>query len=98
MSDNPGVLPPLQRFNTLSEEAVYHSIRKKNVDEVSAVIITYNEEAIISTTLSKLSWCDEIIIIDSGSTDKTVEICEEYGCSIYYRPFKGFGEQKRFGV
>jgi glycosyltransferase involved in cell wall biosynthesis len=90
---------PGQSFNTLGNEAIYHSVKKnESVKAVSAVIITYNEETIISKTLSQLSWCDEIIIIDSGSTDKTVEICEDYGCSVYYRSFNGFGEQKRYGV
>jgi glycosyltransferase involved in cell wall biosynthesis len=66
--------------------------------KVSAVIITFNEEDIIARTLSRLDWCDEIIIVDSGSTDRTENICREFGCSFYTRSFKGFGEQKSFGV
>ena len=97
--NDQGVLPQLQSFNTLSQEAIYHSVTThETFNKVSAVIITYNEEAIISKTLSQLSWCNEIIIIDSGSTDQTVQICKEYGCSVYYRPFNGFGEQKKYGV
>lgn len=94
------VLSQLQSFNTkLSNEIVYHSIKEELVvPKVSAVIITYNEEAIIAKTLSRLDWCDEIIIVDSGSTDKTVMICQEYGCSIFNRAFNGFGEQKTFGI
>jgi glycosyltransferase involved in cell wall biosynthesis len=69
-----------------------------NHPKISAVIITYNEEAIIKQTLQKLWWCNEIIIIDSGSTDKTTSICEEFGCSVFYRSFEGFGEQKKYGV
>jgi glycosyltransferase involved in cell wall biosynthesis len=69
-----------------------------NIPKVSAVIITYNEESIIKKTLSKLGWCDEIIIIDSGSTDKTVEICRQFGCDIYTRSFEGYGEQKNYGI
>jgi glycosyltransferase involved in cell wall biosynthesis len=68
------------------------------VIKVSAVIITYNEEVIIERTLSQLWWCDEILVIDSGSSDSTVSICEKYGCSIFYRSFTGFGEQKKYGV
>src|SRR5690242_12225545 len=66
--------------------------------KVSAVIITFNEESLIERTLNQLWWCDEIIIIDSFSTDKTVEICQEFGCSVFTRAFNGFGEQKTFGV
>src|SRR6478672_7843020 len=65
---------------------------------VSAVIITFNEEALIGKTLSQLWWCNEIVVIDSGSTDRTVEICKDFGCHVYTRSFKGFGEQKSFGV
>jgi glycosyltransferase involved in cell wall biosynthesis len=66
--------------------------------KVSAVIITFNEESLIERTLNQLWWCDEIIIIDSFSTDKTTDICEEFGCSVFSRAFNGFGEQKAFGV
>ena len=66
--------------------------------KVSAVIITFNEEALIERTLDQLWWCDEIIIIDSNSTDRTADICREFGCSVFSRAFSGFGEQKSFGV
>jgi glycosyltransferase involved in cell wall biosynthesis len=99
MPEPVGVLPRLQGLKKPADEAVYHSVKKSdNPNKVSAVIITYNEESIIAKTLSRLWWCDEIIVIDSGSTDRTVEICEGYGCSVYYRSFNGFGEQKRYGV
>jgi len=66
--------------------------------KVSAAIITFNEEIIIEKTLSKLDWCDEIVIIDSGSTDKTIEICKKYNCNIYHNEFKGFGQQKQIAL
>ncbi|MEO7766362.1 MAG: glycosyltransferase family 2 protein, partial [Ferruginibacter sp.] len=66
--------------------------------EVSAVIITYNEEQNIRRTLSKLTWCAEIVIVDSFSTDNTVAICKEFGCKIFSRVFDGYGAQKRFAV
>jgi glycosyltransferase involved in cell wall biosynthesis len=66
--------------------------------KVSAVIITLNEERIIQKTLSKLYWCDEIVIVDSGSTDNTIAICEQFGCTIYSRRFDGYGPQKQFAV
>ncbi len=66
--------------------------------KISAVIITYNEEASIRKTLGQLWCCDEILIVDSFSTDSTIAICEKYGCRIIQRAFKGYGEQKRFAV
>lgn len=65
--------------------------------KISAVIITLNEAAIIAKTLSQLSFCDEIIIIDSGSIDNTLLICKSYNCIVYHRAFDGYGNQKNFG-
>jgi glycosyltransferase involved in cell wall biosynthesis len=66
--------------------------------KVSAVLIAFNEEKIIRKTLSQLYWCDEIIVVDSYSTDNTVSICREFGCKIYFREFNGYGAQKRYAV
>ncbi|OQP66547.1 hypothetical protein A3860_13785 [Niastella vici] len=66
--------------------------------KVSAVIITFNEERNIEKTLSKLYWCNEIVIVDSYSTDNTVDICKRYGCRIFSRHFEGYGSQKQFAV
>ncbi|WP_315817159.1 glycosyltransferase family 2 protein [Paraflavitalea speifideaquila] len=66
--------------------------------KISAVIITYNEEKIIRKTLQKLSWCDEIVIVDSYSTDNTVAICQEFGCDVYSRTFDGYGSQKQYAI
>lgn len=65
---------------------------------VSAVIITFNESKNIRRTLSRLYWCDEIIIVDSYSTDDTVDICKEFGCKIFFNAFEGYGAQKRYAV
>lgn len=83
------------------KSTLYLRTRLKDNDclpKVSAVIITYNEEKNITRTLSKLGWCDEIIVVDSGSTDATVAICEELGCIVHTRQFDGYGSQKRFAV
>jgi glycosyltransferase involved in cell wall biosynthesis len=47
--------------------------------KISVVIITLNEERIIEKCLSRLSFADEIIVVDSGSQDGTVAICEKFG-------------------
>lgn len=66
--------------------------------KISVSIITYNEEKIISKCLEKLSTFDEIIVIDSGSTDNTVAICEAFGAKVTYRKFDNFGFQKQFAL
>ena len=61
---------------------------------ISAIIITKNEEASIGKCLDSISWVDEIIVLDSGSTDKTVKISKSYGAKVYTQSWKGFGFQK----
>jgi len=66
--------------------------------KISAAIITYNEEHNIARTLEKLTWCDEIVVVDSYSTDTTVAICESYNAKVFFKKFDGYGEQKQFLV
>jgi GTP:adenosylcobinamide-phosphate guanylyltransferase len=66
--------------------------------KVSAVLITFNEEADLARALRSVRWCDEIVVVDSGSTDRTIEICKAYGCRVLHREFAGYGEQKAFAV
>jgi glycosyltransferase involved in cell wall biosynthesis len=65
---------------------------------VSAVIITYNEAINLRRTISQLSWCDEIIVVDSFSTDGTERIASEMQCQVFQRAFNGYGEQKTFAI
>ena len=65
---------------------------------VSAVIITFNEEDNLRLSLPKLYWCDEIIIVDCGSNDNTVKICNQYQCNIHYRMFDDYSRQKKYAV
>ena len=65
---------------------------------ISAAIITLNEEARIDRCLSSLSFCDEIVLVDSGSTDDTRAIAREYTDRIYVNEFKGDGWQKNNAV
>lgn len=65
---------------------------------ISCVIITLNEEDNIRRTLEAVSWCDEIIVVDSGSEDKTIDICKEFNCKIFNKDFKGYGGQKSYAI
>jgi len=65
---------------------------------ISAAIITKNEEKNIERCLNSLSWVDEIIIIDSGSTDKTIHICKKYNCKVITSKWLGFGKTKQLAI
>lgn len=65
---------------------------------LSAVVITYNEEARIRRCLSNLGWVDEIIVVDGGSTDATVSICREYTDFVFARSFDNFSTQRNYGL
>ena len=67
-------------------------------NKISIFIITYNEEKIIEQCLKKLLWADEIIVVDSKSTDNTVAICEKYGAKVFLNPFENYGKQKQFAL
>lgn len=62
---------------------------------LSVIIITKNEAEHIGRCLSSVSWADEIIVFDSGSTDQTVAICESFGAHVYVTDWPGFGPQKQ---
>ena len=68
------------------------------MQKISIFIIAFNEERIIAQCLEKLTWADEIIVVDSGSTDATVAICEKYNAKVFYKKFEGYGEQKNYAV
>ena len=65
---------------------------------VSAVVIALNEEHRIAPCLESLSWADEIVVVDSGSADATVELAKRYTDKVYTLPWKGFGPQKQAAV
>jgi len=66
---------------------------------ISAILITYNEEADLPQSLQSLaSVADEVVVVDSGSTDRTGEIAALAGARVQVRPFTNFGEQKNFAA
>src|SRR5258707_13599453 len=65
---------------------------------LSVVIIAQNEESNIGRTLASLSWADERILVDSGSTDRTRDIASRYGASVFEEPWKGYAAQKNSAI
>lgn len=62
---------------------------------ISAIVITKNAGATIGRCLESLRWADEIVVVDSGSTDRTVDICRESGATVHETAdWPGFGPQK----
>jgi len=67
--------------------------------QISAVIITYNEEENIERCIRSLDGIvKEIIVVDSFSSDKTVEIAKSNGAVVFQNKFKGYSDQKNFGI
>lgn len=65
---------------------------------ISVVILTKNEEQDLQSCLSSLRWCDDVHVLDSGSTDRTLEVAHSYNAQISTNPFKSFGQQRNFAL
>jgi len=66
--------------------------------KITATVITRNEEHNIADALESLSWADEIIVVDSQSTDRTVEIARRFTDRVFVRPWPGYSAQKNFAA
>src|SRR5215210_4083982 len=66
--------------------------------KISATVITFNEEENIASALESLSWADEIIVVDSESADRTVEIARRYTDKVFVRRWPGYSDQKNFAA
>jgi glycosyltransferase involved in cell wall biosynthesis len=64
--------------------------------KISAAIITYNEERNIARVLESLRCCDEIVVVDSGSTDRTVELAAKLGARVLDAVWRGYAGQKNY--
>lgn len=65
---------------------------------ITSITITKNNAAHIAKCLDSLQFCDQRVIVDSGSTDDTVEIARQRGAEVVYHEWLGFGPQKNFGL
>ncbi len=64
--------------------------------KISATLIAFNEERKIPRAIESLRCCDEIVVIDSGSTDRTVEVATKLGARVVESPWRGFAGQKNY--
>ena len=65
---------------------------------LSVAIVTFNEEDNLARTLASVAWADQILVVDSGSTDRTVEIARSINATVLERPWPGFAAQKNFAL
>jgi len=66
--------------------------------KISVTIITFNEESNIVAACASVAWADEIVVVDSNSTDQTRELALQAGARVITNPWPGFGKQKQFAV
>ncbi len=68
------------------------------MQKVSAYILAYNEAEKIADAVSSVLWADEIVVADSGSTDRTAEIAQSFGARVVQIPFHGFGDLRNRAI
>jgi glycosyltransferase involved in cell wall biosynthesis len=65
---------------------------------ISILILTLNEEKNLPSCLEAVSWCDDIVVLDSHSNDRTAEIAERYGARVFFRNFDDFARQRNYAL
>ncbi len=65
---------------------------------VSVLVLTFNEAANVASCLQSVNWAAEVLIVDSGSTDRTVAIATDLGASVYGHPFEGYAAQRNWAL
>ena len=65
---------------------------------VSVLVLTYNEELNLPDCLASAAWSDDLHVVDSGSTDATVEIARRFGAKVYVHPFENFSAQRNWAL
>jgi glycosyltransferase involved in cell wall biosynthesis len=66
--------------------------------KISATLITHNEERNIARAIESLRCCDEVVVVDGGSVDRTVELASKLGARVIENQWKGYAEQKNFAA
>lgn len=72
-------------------------VRPRSVP-VTAIVLTFNEEVNIARCLNSLAWCEQVIVVDSESTDGTQQVAKEHGAEVFVNPWPGFGAQRNWAL
>ena len=84
------VVTPLRRMQ--------HRMSAATTPPVSVLILTLNEELNLADCLESVSWCDDVVVLDSFSSDRTVEIALSRGARVHERAFDDYASQRNFGL
>ncbi len=68
------------------------------VPPLSCIVVCQNEETQLAACLESVAWCDRIIVVDGGSTDRTVEIARRFTADVIHHPWPGYRAQKQFAL
>jgi glycosyltransferase involved in cell wall biosynthesis len=68
------------------------------MEKLSVFIITYNCARTLGPCLESVKWADEIVMLDSASTDGTLDLAEQYGCTVHQTEFLGYGKTKQLAI
>ena len=68
------------------------------MQKISAYILAFNEAEKVKPAVESVLWADEIVVVDSNSTDRTAEIATSLGARVVQVPFKGFGDLRNHAI
>lgn len=67
-------------------------------ESLSVVVTAYNSEDTLEACLASVAWADEVVVLDSGSTDATIDIAQRHGARLHVQPFAGYSAQKQAAI
>src|SRR5271169_596451 len=90
-TENPRGFRSYNAARQLQREPGPPCLKPKMPVRISVPIVACNEAANLRRTLASVAWVDEIVLVDSGSTDETLDIAREFNARIFVEPWKGYG-------
>ena len=86
------------KTSTQQTRAANSHVSASNMHKVSAYILAYNEAEKIADAVASVLWADEVVVADSGSTDRTAAIAQGLGARVVQIPFHGFGDLRNRAI